>query len=85
MVAYPLVDAQCKSNPEACVKAGKLDFVSIYGEIGDEDLAFLTMVDPAQFWVEINRRVRGTLEAYISLLPRMQKAGHCTGFQAPQG
>jgi hypothetical protein len=29
------------------VKAGKLEFVSIYGEIGDEDRAFFTMLDEA--------------------------------------
>ena len=44
-VAYPLVDAQCKDDPKACVVAGKLAYVSIYGLIGKEDLAFFTMVD----------------------------------------
>jgi len=43
--AYPLVDAQCKDDPKACVVAGKLGFVSIYGEIGKEDLAFFKMLD----------------------------------------
>ena len=45
LAAYPLVDAQCKENPKACVRAGKLAYVSIYGEIGYEDLAFFRMVD----------------------------------------
>lgn len=47
LAAYPLFDAQCKDDPEACAKAGKLEFVSIYGEIGDEDLDFFTMLDEA--------------------------------------
>ncbi len=45
LAAYPLVDARCKDNPKACVLAGKLAYVSIYGEIGYEDLAFFRMVD----------------------------------------
>ena len=45
LAAYPLVDAQCKDDPKACVKAGTLAYVSIYGEIGYEDLAFFRMVD----------------------------------------
>lgn len=44
-VAYPLVDAQCKDDPKACVVAGKLAYVSVYGLIGKEDLAFFTMLD----------------------------------------
>ena len=45
LAAYPLVDAQCKDDPEACVRAGKLAYVSIYGRVGYEDLAFFEMVD----------------------------------------
>jgi hypothetical protein len=45
LAAYPLVDAQCKDDPEACVKAGKLAYVSIYGRVSYEDLAFFRMVD----------------------------------------
>lgn len=45
LAAYPLVDAQCKDDPQACIEAGKLDYVSIYGEIGNEDLNFFTMLD----------------------------------------
>ncbi len=47
LAAYPLVDAQCKDDAQACIKAGKLDYVSIYGKIGDEDLDFFTMLDEA--------------------------------------
>ncbi len=47
VVAYPLVDAQCKDDPKACVVAGKLAYVSVYGDIGQEDLAFFTMLDEA--------------------------------------
>ena len=45
LAAYPLVDPQCKDDPKACVLAGTLVYVSIYGEIGYEDLAFFRMVD----------------------------------------
>jgi TPR repeat protein len=45
LAAYPLVKDACKDDPQACVKAGKLEFVSIYGRIGDEDLNFFTMLD----------------------------------------
>lgn len=45
LAAYPLVDAKCKDDPVACVKAGTLDFVSVYGGIGYEDLDFFTMLD----------------------------------------
>jgi ATP-dependent protease ClpP protease subunit len=45
LAAYPLVDAQCKDDPQVCIEAGKLDYVSIYGDIGDEDLEFFTMLD----------------------------------------
>jgi hypothetical protein len=45
LAAYPLVDAQCKDDPEACVKAGRLAYVSIYGRVSYEDLAFFRMVD----------------------------------------
>ena len=45
LAAYPLVDAKCKDDPQACVKAGALEFVSIYGMIGYEDLDFFTMLD----------------------------------------
>jgi len=44
-IAYPLVDAACKGNVAACIKAGKLEYVSIYGELGYEDLDFFTMLD----------------------------------------
>jgi hypothetical protein len=44
-MAYPLVDAACKDNVAACIKAGKLEYVSIYGELGYEDLDFFTMLD----------------------------------------
>lgn len=47
LAAYPLVDAQCKDDPQACIEAGKLDYVSIYGDIGNEDLEFFTMLDEA--------------------------------------
>lgn len=43
--AYSLVDAPCKDDPKACVIAGKLTFVSVYGLIGQEDLDFFTMLD----------------------------------------
>jgi hypothetical protein len=45
VAAYPLVDPKCKDDPVACIKAGTLDFVSIYGGIGYEDLDFFTMLD----------------------------------------
>jgi len=45
LAAYSLVDPQCKDDPKACVTAGKLAYVSIYGEIGDEDLGFFKMLD----------------------------------------
>jgi hypothetical protein len=44
-MAYPLVDAACKDNIAACIKAGKLEYVSIYGKLGYEDLDFFTMLD----------------------------------------
>jgi hypothetical protein len=37
-MAYPLVDAACKDNVVACIKAGKLEYVSIYGKLGYEVL-----------------------------------------------
>ncbi len=43
--AYPLVVAACKQDPIACVQSGKLEFVSIYGKIGYEDLDFFQMLD----------------------------------------
>lgn len=46
-MAYPLVDVSCKDNVAACIMAGKLEYVSIYGEIGDEDYGFFTMLDEA--------------------------------------
>lgn len=46
-MAYPLVDAACKDNVAACIQEGTLEYVSIYGEIGDEDLIFFTMLDEA--------------------------------------
>lgn len=45
VMAYPLVSTECKDDPEACVEAGKLEYVSIYGTIGDEDLEFVRMID----------------------------------------
>lgn len=45
LAAYPLVDAKCKDDPEACIRAGSLEYVSIYGDIGYEDLDFFTMLD----------------------------------------
>jgi hypothetical protein len=39
------VDAACKDNIAACIKAGKLEYVSIYGKLGYEDLDFFTMLD----------------------------------------
>ena len=47
MAAYPLVDEACKDDPQACIEAGKLDYVSIYGGISDEDLEFFSMLDEA--------------------------------------
>ena len=45
LAAYPLVDAQCKDDPKACVTAGKLAYVSVYGMISGDDLGFFKMVD----------------------------------------
>ena len=44
-MAYPVLSAKCKDVPEACIKDGTLDFVSVYGEIGYEDLDFFMMLD----------------------------------------
>jgi hypothetical protein len=44
-MAYPELSAKCKDVPEACIKDGTLDFVSVYGEIGYEDLDFFMMLD----------------------------------------
>ena len=47
LAAYPLVDAKCKDDPEACIMAGTLEYVSIYGDIGYEDIDFFMMLDEA--------------------------------------
>ena len=45
--AYPVVSAECKSDPVACAKGGKLEAVSIYGKIGYEDFKFFEAIDEA--------------------------------------
>jgi hypothetical protein len=45
--AYPVVSADCKADPIACAKAGKLDAVSIFGQIGYEDLKFFEAINEA--------------------------------------
>jgi len=42
---YPPFEAKCKGGSVACIKAGTLDFVLVYGEIEYEDLDFFTMLD----------------------------------------
>lgn len=45
--AYPIVSTDCKSDPVACAKGGKLEAVSIYGQIGYEDFKFFEALDEA--------------------------------------
>ena len=45
--AYPIVSPECKMDPVACAKDGKLDAVSIFGQIGHEDLKFFNDIDEA--------------------------------------
>jgi hypothetical protein len=46
-VAYPIVSQECKGDPIACAADGKLDTVSIYGEISYEDGLFFENIDKA--------------------------------------
>lgn len=41
-------DAQCTNVPQCGISAGKLDFVSIPGEIGDEAFDFFSVLDKFQ-------------------------------------
>ena len=45
--AYPIVSQECKGDPIACAASGKLDKVSIYGEISVEDGKFFEDIDKA--------------------------------------
>jgi hypothetical protein len=43
--AYPIVSPECKMDPVACAKDGKLDAVSIFGKIGIDDETFFRKLD----------------------------------------
>jgi hypothetical protein len=45
--AYPVVAADCKADPIACARGGKLEAVSIFGQIGYEDFKFFNDIDEA--------------------------------------
>jgi len=45
--AFPIVAEECRNDALACAKSGKLDVVSIYGIIGQEDRTFFEAIDQA--------------------------------------
>ncbi len=45
--AYAVVSSECKADPVACAKDGKLEAVSIFGQIGYEDFKFFNAIDEA--------------------------------------
>jgi hypothetical protein len=45
--AFPIVSEECRNDPIACAKKGKLDKVSIYGFISKEDRIFFENLDNA--------------------------------------
>ena len=45
--AYPIVSSECKADPVVCAKDGKLEAVSIFGQIGYEDFKFFNEIDEA--------------------------------------
>lgn len=44
-MAYPLVPAECRGREVECALKQELRFISIFGNIRDEDLAFFEMLD----------------------------------------
>ena len=43
--AYPIVSSECKADPVACAKSGKLEAVAIFGKIGVDDETFFRELD----------------------------------------
>lgn len=47
LMAYPLVQAECRGREVECALKHELDFVSIFGSIGTEDVEFFEKLDAA--------------------------------------
>jgi hypothetical protein len=45
LMAYPLVPAECRGREVECAQKQELSYISIFGDIGDEDLAFFEKLD----------------------------------------